>query len=131
MSKPWIHSRSSAKRWGGSPEEYLDIHNFMDSHKSALADHRGRAATHNAWFISVVIERVFGGTFVNSVGRTVSTRDVAEQHVLEDYGGKFIPTLQDFLQDIPIQKWMVNGVGGYPPSYVNAKRKEEEVFNSD
>ena len=49
---------------------------------------------------------MFGVSFVNSDGRTVITRDVAEQHCLEDYGGRFIPTLQDFLQEMNYVPWM-------------------------
>jgi len=99
MSKPIFHAQSSARRFGGKAEEYLEIHNFMDSSKSTIADNRHRALTHNSWFISVVIEKVFGYSFVNSAGRTVSTRDIAEQHVLEDFGGQYIPSAQDYLQE--------------------------------
>ena len=116
MSKPIFHAQSSARRFGGKAEEYLEIHNFMDSSKSTIADNRHRALTHNSWFISVVIEKVFGYSFVNSAGRTVSTRDIAEQHVLEDFGGQYIPSAQDYLQEIEIQSWMNNGMGEKPAS---------------
>ena len=36
MSKPWIHALSSAKRFGGVPEDYIEIHNLMDSSKATL-----------------------------------------------------------------------------------------------
>jgi len=26
MSKPWIHAKSSARRWGGTPDDYIAIH---------------------------------------------------------------------------------------------------------
>lgn len=115
MAKPYLHALSSARRFGGVPEDYMDIHNLMDSSKSAMPDNRHRALTHNSWFIGTILERIFGATFVNSAGKTVSVRDVAEQHVLEDYGGRFIPTAQDFLQEIEYREWM-NGRGGVPPS---------------
>jgi len=116
MSKPIFHAQSSARKFGGKAEDYLEIHNFMDSSKSTIADNRHRALTHNSWFISVVIEKVFGYSFVNSAGRTVSTRDIAEQHVLEDFGGQYIPSAQDYLQEIEIQSWMNNGMGEKPAS---------------
>lgn len=116
MAKPTVHAQNSAKRWGGKAEDYLMIHDFMDSSKGAIADNRHRALTHNAWFISNVIERVFGHTVVNSNGRSVSTRDVAEQHVLEDFGMKFIPSAQDYLAEIEIKSWMQNGRGEPPNS---------------
>lgn len=81
-----------------------------------MADNRHRALTHNAWFIGFVLEKVFGSTRQNSAGKTYSVRDIGEQHVLEDFQGKFIPTAQDYLSQIEFQDWMQNG-HGIPPSY--------------
>lgn len=116
MSKPYIHALSSQRRWGGEPEDYIPIHNLMDTSKGTIADSRHRALTHNAWFISEIIERIFGVTFTNSAGRVVSSRDVAEQHVLEDYNNRFIPSAQDFLEEIPMKEWMISGKGEAPNS---------------
>lgn len=129
MSKPFIHAKSSARRFGGKPEDYLSIHDLLDSSKAAIADNRHRALTHNSWFLSVVIEKIFGHVMVNSDGREVSTREVAEQHVLEDYKGRFIPSAQDFLQEIEFKSWMQNGEG-VPPSFqkfVDARREEKRI----
>lgn len=131
MSKPLIHAMSSQRRWGGEIEDYMEIHNLMDSSKGTIADSRHRALTHNAWFISEIIERIFGVYFENSAGRKVSTRDVAEQHVLEDYANRFIPSAQDFLEGIPMQDWMINGRHGEPSSFKviekNKKIKRKEI----
>lgn len=124
MSKPYIHAVSSAKRHGGVPEDYMDIHNLMDSSKSAFADNRHRALTHNAWFIGTILERVFGSTRVNSAGRTYSVRDIGEEHVLEDFGGKFIPSAQDYLAEMDFEDWMQNGRGA-PPSYAKISEKHK------
>lgn len=121
MSKPYIHAVSSARRWGGVPEDYIEIHNLLDSSKQFMADSRHRALTHNSWFIWV-LERVFGVTITNSEGRKISVRDVGEQHVLEDYGNRFIPTPQDFLQELEIKEWMVSGKGEPPPSFRKIER---------
>jgi len=115
MAKPWIHAQSSAKKFGGIPEDYIEIHNLMDSSKGAIPDNRHRALTHTSWFLSTILEKVFGVTIKNSDGKTVSVRDIGEQHILEDYGGKFIPTAQDFLQEIRHSDWMNNG-REVPPS---------------
>lgn len=114
MAKPYVHAVSSARRFGGRPEDYLEIHSFMDSSKAVFPDNRHRALTHNAWFIGVVLERVFGVTFTNSDGRVVSVRDVGEQHVLEDFGGRFIPSAQDYLEALALEPWMSGR--GTPPS---------------
>ncbi len=117
MSKPYVHSVSSARRFGGVPEDYLDIHNLMDSSKSAIADNRHRILTHTSWFLSTILEKVFGVVITNSDGRKVSVRDIGEQHILEDYGGRFIPTPQDFIENMNFDEWMNNGKGVPPPSF--------------
>ncbi len=111
MAKPHIHAISSAKKFGGVPEDYLEIHSFMDSSKAAFPGMQHRALTHNSWFIGTVLEKVFGYSITNSQGRQISVRDIGEQHVLEDYGNKFIPTAQDFLCEMEIKPWMMNGRG--------------------
>ena len=40
MAKSDKHAESSAKQYGGSSEDYLEIHEMMDSSKSAHADNR-------------------------------------------------------------------------------------------
>lgn len=128
MAKPWIHAQSSARKFGGKPEDYLDIHELMDSSKAAIADNRHRALTHNAWFIGVILEKVFGSTRKNSSGRTYSVRDIGEQHVLEDFRNKFIPSAQDYLQEIEFKDWMQNG-RGVPPSCPQPKKEIVHVSN--
>lgn len=126
MAKPWIHAESSARKFGGQPEDYIEIHNFMDSSKSAFPDNRHRVLTHNSWFIGPdgPLERAFGITITNSDGRSVSVREIGEQHVLEDYGNRYIPSPQDFIENMEYQDWMNNGIGAAPPSHaiLNDKR---------
>lgn len=117
MAKPYIHARSSVKRWGGDEYDYIEIHKAIDLSKAAFPDVRHRAMTHNSWFISTIIPMIFGDILVNSDGKTVSTVDVAEQHVLEDFQMKFIPTPQDFLQEMDLKMWMSNGVVDRPMSH--------------
>jgi hypothetical protein len=132
MSKPFIHAKSSQKRFGGTWEDYIEIHEFMDSSKSTIADNRHRALTHNAWFIGVVIPRVFGEVFKRkSDGVIVSSRDIAEQHVLEDYKNKFIPSASDFLNLIPFEMWMQNAQSGHPESYQNLHINNYKPKNID
>ena len=106
---PQIHAEASAKRYGGVPEDYLDIHQLMDSTKSAFSTNAHRAITHNSWFVTTCIPKIFGEMRVNSAGKTYSTKDVAEFHIAEDYGMKFIPTIQDWLENLVYQPWMNNG----------------------
>jgi len=130
MAKPYIHALSSQKRWGGEPEDYLAIHDLMDKSKGTIADSRHRALTHNAWFISEILERIFGTYIVNSAGRKVQVRDVGEQHVMEDYNQRFIPSAQDFLEGIPMKEWMIAGRGEAPNSVkaIERERKTTTTF---
>ena len=123
MSKPYLHALSSAKKFGGVWQDYLELHEFLDSSKSVVATNIHRALTHNSWFISFIIPKIFGETGVNSDGKIYSTRDVAEQHVLEDYNMKFIPSAQDFLGEINFQPWMNNGEG-CPPSFAQIHKNK-------
>jgi hypothetical protein len=103
MSKPLVHARSSARRFGGKPEDYLPIHEKLDSTKMAHAEVTHRCVFHSAFGI-YLIEELFGRTLVNADGKEVFVRDVAEQHVLEDLG--FIPSLSDWLKEMPAKPWM-------------------------
>lgn len=125
MSKPWIHAESSARKFGGRPEDYIEIHNLLDSSKATIADSRHRALTHTSWFVGVILEKIFGVTLMNSAGKQVSVRDVGEQHVLEDFGGRFIPSAQDYLAEMEFQEWMLAGKGKPPPSFVRLDKKRE------
>lgn len=88
-----------------------------------------RALTHNSWFLSVILERIFGTYITNSDGKQVSVRDIGEDHVLEDFRMKFIPTAQDYLQEIPFKPWMQNAIAGVPPS--NQKLNETTKIISE
>lgn len=101
--KPHLHAKGSVLRWGGQASDYQPVHDFIDSSKAHLGDVRHRALLHSTFGIYIV-ERVFGTTLVNSAGKTVSVRDVAEQHVLEDMGT--IPTPADWLRSMPLAEWM-------------------------
>jgi hypothetical protein len=126
MAKPWVHAVSSAKRFGGKPEDYIEIHNLLDSSKGTIADSRHRALTHTAWFLSEILERVFGVNLTNSEGKLISVREIGEQHVLEDFGGRFIPSAQDYLQEIELQDWMVSGKGA-PPSFAKIPQRHRQT----
>lgn len=101
--KPYIHALNSVKRYGGKWEDYIEIHDFFDSTKAAYANVKHRAILHSTFGIFIV-ERIFGTILTNSDGKQVSVRDIAEDHVVEDIG--FIPTIEKWLKDLPIEDWM-------------------------
>jgi hypothetical protein len=102
--KPFIHARSSAAKFGGTPSDYIKIHEYFDSTKSSHADVRHRAILHTAFGIYLVAD-VFGHHITNSDGKTVSVRDIGEQHVMEDLGR--IPSMSDYLNHMTIEDWML------------------------
>ena len=57
--KPHLHAKLSVKKFGGTIEDYMDIHEFIDSTKAALPDVRHRAILHSA-FGCYLTEKVFG-----------------------------------------------------------------------
>ncbi len=103
MMKPYIHAQNSSKAFGGQPDDYLPIHDFLDSSKAHFPDMRHRAILHSSFGIFIV-EKIFGTFVINSDGKKVQVRDIAEKHVLEDLGR--IPTVQDYLQGMPMYEWL-------------------------
>tara|TARA_B110000908_G_C10147154_1_gene399590 strand:+ start:274 stop:654 length:381 start_codon:yes stop_codon:yes gene_type:complete len=126
MANPLKHSISSVKRWGGEIEDYILIHKKLDCSKKYFPDNRHRMITHNMFFIFEVIIPLFGEYIENSSGRKVSTKDICERHILEDYRMKFIPTLQDWLENLNLETWMQNGFGE-PPSSAKLIYKKNKI----
>lgn len=105
--KPYLHAKMTVARYKGRPEDYMDIHDFIDSSKSTMADMRHRAILHSAFGIYIV-EKVFGTFIVNSDNVKVMTRDIAEDHIIQDLGK--IPSVQDWLSNMELQQWMAGPV---------------------
>lgn len=105
--KPFIHSSSSVRKYGGKIEDYQDIHDFLDSSKESYPNIKHRALYHHS-VGCYLVERIFGVTRINSDGKLYSPRDIAEDHIIEDCG--YIPTIEDWLKDLPIKPWFSNPV---------------------
>lgn len=101
--KPFLHGRIHAKKYGGVPEDYADIDDFIDSSKIAFPDIRHRAILHSS-FGCYLVEQMFGRTRSNSAGIEYSPRDIAEDHIQQDLG--FIPTVENYLENMEVQPWM-------------------------
>lgn len=101
------HAESSARIFGGKPDDYIHIHDWMDATKEYYCDFRHRALRHHSLGIFEA-ERVFGHTVTNSEGTLVPVRYICEQHVKEDCGGS-VPSVQDWLGQIVPSPWMSRG----------------------
>lgn len=111
---PITHSESSMEKFGGKTEEdfekFLKIHEKLDCSKHYYPNSKHRALTHTMFFVHEVIMVIFGSYIILSDNTKVSVKDICEQHILEDYAMKFIPTPSDFLDNLPVAPWMNNGI---------------------
>ena len=126
MPKPHIHADADVKRWKGKREDYQPIHDFMDSTKSAFSDNRHRCILHNIWAVNNILPKIFGDTIINSDGREVSVRDIGEYHLNDDFRGRFIPNLSDYLENLEMKDWMNNGMGDPPSSNIKIEKFRQE-----
>jgi hypothetical protein len=126
MAHPHHHAVSSSRKWGGTPEDYIEIHSWFDETKAFLPDFRHRALRHHAEGI-FLCERIFGYTITLStcakcgetkdehweygdenlhvfIPKLIPVRWIGEQHVREDLG--FIPPASQWLERIAVEPWM-------------------------
>lgn len=104
----WHHAVSAARKWGGKPEDYVEIEEFIDSSKEILGDVRHRAIYHHTAGVWLC-QRIFGRTVTvkKASGHgsvEVPVRLIAERHVIEDLG--WLPSPADYLKNAPIEPWM-------------------------
>jgi len=68
MAHPLEHSKSSARKFGGKPEDYDHLHLWMDETKSWFGDSLHRMFRHHSEGI-FEMEKTFGKSFINYVNR--------------------------------------------------------------
>ena len=106
MATPMHHAMSSAKKHGGTWEEYIHIHNWFDQTKAWVPDVRHRVFRHHAEGI-FECEQKFGVsikiTLAGGVTKEIPVRILGEQHVKEDCG--FIPNAKDYVKGMKIEAW--------------------------
>jgi hypothetical protein len=130
---PYHHATSSARKHGGRPEDYLDLHNWFDVSKQYFCDFRHRAVRHHSVGIFEA-ERIFGSVIVNSDGQSIPTRILAEQHVREDCGR--VPSLADWLKTIRGERWMLSpswkeGADMKAQDHINGTRNDERLHRQE
>ena len=137
MANAHLHSVSSVKRWGGKVEDYISLHELIDSPKASMNNNSSRLITHNVWFCYHIIPKIFGYNLINSSGKRVDTIDIAMLHVAEDFRMKFVPTLEDYLKHLSLPDWIHNGVKDvnnpiatqFATDLLNKLKEEEEQLN--
>lgn len=108
MAQSWLHAEASARHFGGVPEDYIKIHEWIDQFKADNGDVRHRAMLHHTkgpW----MAQEVFGH-FIEVFDRRkqktvrVTVRDIAENHITEDLG--WLPSPSDWLSCMDCKVWM-------------------------
>ena len=98
----WYHAKSAAHKWGGKPEDYIEIEEFIDSSKKIVGDVRHRSMYHHTQGVWLCQE-LFGRTI--KIGKTeVPVRLIAEQHIIEDLG--WLPSPADYIKNMELRTWM-------------------------
>jgi hypothetical protein len=111
MAHPILHSKSSAKKFGGKWEDYIHLHEWLDETKSWYGHSIHRMFRHHSEGI-FEMEKRFGVSFKNSEDKIVYTRYVGEQHVKEDCN-KYIPSAKEWLMAIEKNEkpiWMLKTI---------------------
>lgn len=124
MAQSYIHAQASARHFGGEPEDYIAIHEWIDQYKSSYGDVRHRAMLHHAtgpWMAQDVFGH-FIEVYDKKTEKTkkVLVRDIAENHIVEDMG--CIPSPGDWLDCMNCVTWM----GGKRNKFIG----REEVLNT-
>jgi hypothetical protein len=69
---------------------------------------------------------------LNSDNKKIHDRDIAEQHILEDFRGEFIPTMNDYINNMNLKGWMNNALGDINKTNDSNEQKElKAVINFD
>lgn len=100
------------RKWGGTADDYLAIHEFIDSSKQVIGDVRHRSLYHHTMGV-YLCQKIFGDTVTvnkkhNNGSHKIPVRLIAERHVLEDLG--WLPSPADYIDGMPIKAWMSGSV---------------------
>lgn len=103
MAQSQVHAEVSARHFGGSPDDYLPIHEWIDQFKAVVGDVSHRQYLHNSkgpW----LAQEVFGRTITNSDGKKINVREICENHIVEDLG--WLPSPADWSACLTCKVWM-------------------------
>lgn len=95
--KPLQHAQISQKTHGGKWEEYIALHNFLDSSKATCAHFKHRFMLHHIEGVELGV-KIFGQDLVNSANQTIGIRRVLTEHLIEDVGR--IVAVEDWARDL-------------------------------
>jgi hypothetical protein len=97
IMKPLQHAQISQKTHGGCWQDYIAVHSFLDSSKAACAHFKHRFLLHHREGIELGA-RIYGANVVNSENKTIETRRILTEHLIEDVGR--IVSVEDWARDL-------------------------------
>lgn len=104
----FLHAQASSRKFGGVPEDYIAIHEWIDQFKSTLGDVRHRAMLHHTkgpWMAQEVFGRFIEIDRKDGSGKKkIMVRDIAENHIFEDLG--WLPSPADWISCMDCKTWM-------------------------
>lgn len=95
--KPLQHAQISQKTHGGCWQDYIVVHSFLDSSKAACAHFKHRFLLHHLEGIEFGV-KIFGASVINSENKTIETRRILTEHLIEDVGR--IVSVEDWARDL-------------------------------
>ncbi|MDQ3748831.1 MAG: hypothetical protein M3367_07445 [Acidobacteriota bacterium] len=95
--KPLQHAQISQKTHGGKWQDYIAVHSFLDSSKASCAHFKHRFLLHHREGIEFGA-RIFGANIINSENKTIETRQILTEHLIEDVGR--IVSVEDWARDL-------------------------------
>lgn len=107
MATSYKHAEASARKFGGKPEDYIKIHEFIDSSKQSFGDVRHRAMyhhTHGPWLAQEIFGHYVEVVTGSGKKRRISVREIVENHIVEDLG--WIPSPADWFNCMDCKVWM-------------------------
>lgn len=106
---------NSAKKFGGIPYDYQDVHDFIIGLCTPTSPLMVRIRIHSKWFMTFGLSHLLGTSSVrNSDGVFVDVQRIGEEHLHYLYG--FTPTGRDWEKKSKCKSW-INGVGGCLANY--------------
>lgn len=95
--KPLQHAQISQKTHGGCWQDYIEVHNFLDSSKAACAHFKHRFLLHHREGIELGI-KVCGQNLVNSEKKIIETGQILTEHLTQDLGK--VVCVEDWARDL-------------------------------
>jgi len=130
--KPLQHAQISQKTYGGSWQDYIEVHNFLDTSKAACANFKHRFLLHHIEGIELGAQ-IFGASLRNSENKIIETRRLLTDHLIEDVGR--IVNVEDWARDLlpersnPFYKFLAKKHGQIEADKIPGENELLTAFN--